>query len=257
MEIIAHRGACKDKTEENTPLAFRRAVILGFPMLELDARLTKDGYLITHHDPEVFHQGRKVVICDHLLEDLSVDGLCISDTVRFGQSKKIPALELVLDMFLRDIKINVELKEKGSGKVLAGLLKKMSGEYRPFQSGDIFKRLLLSSFEESELVAFKKNFSEIEIEMAFLENRFQFPLFSIDRKKLDRLQRLGIKSIHLPRRKATRELVDYLKYQQGFSTIRVFTVNDQDTFLRCLDLGVNGVFTDKVEALRWMKPAHF
>lgn len=251
MQIIAHRGAHRDPSEENTPSAFVRAIVLGFPMMELDVRLTKDDYLVVHHDPEILHEGRRVPIRTHLFRDLLEAGNCTNDPVRFGQSRKCPTLELVLDICLAQIRINVELKEKDSGKVFTDLLTKMSGFYKTFQSGEILTKLLVSSFEENELVVVKNAYPQMEA--AFLEKRFGFPLYSVDRKRLDRLKRFGIDAIHLPYRKASREVVDYLKHQQQFA-VRVYTVNDLDSMFNCLNLGVDGVFTDKSEALAWIKP---
>lgn len=249
MQIIAHRGMARDRSEENTPLAFCRAVVRDFNMLELDVRLTKDGQLVVHHDPEVSYDGRQIRIREHFFEDLVSDGICIKEEVRFGQSRKIPTLEMVLDVFLPQIRINVELKEKGSGKIFIDLLKKMTSRCAQFYSGEILKKLLISSFEENELITMKKSFPQIE--MALLFSKFQFPLYSVARKKLDHLKRFGIEAVHIPFRKATKDLVDYLKYQRDF-VVRVYTVNDRENMFHCFYLGVDGVFTDKAEALSWM-----
>ena len=139
--------------------------------------------------------------------------------------------------------------ERGSGKVFANLLQEMADRYLQFRSGEILQKLLISSFEESELTVVKEAFPKMET--AFLEKKFQLPLYTVDRKKLDRLKRLGVEAVHLSRRKATVELVDYLKYHHGFA-VRVYTVNDSDSLFRYFEMGVDGVFTDRAEALTWM-----
>ena len=250
MEVIAHRGAHRDKSEQNTPLAFCQSVVLGFTMMELDARLTKDSQLIVHHDPEAFHNGRRIMFCDHLLDGLVTEGFCIEEAVGFPRSKKSPTLELVLDVFLHQIDINVELKEKGSGKVFVDLLKNMSTRYEYFKSGEILKKLLVSSFEESELVIVKKFYPEIET--ALILGNFQLSISSEVRKKLDTLRRFGINAIHLPHKKASVDAIRHLKYHRGF-TVRVYTVNYQTSMFNCANIGVDGVCTDKIEALSWMK----
>lgn len=244
MQIIAHRGAHRDPSEENTPSAFTRAIGLGFSMMELDIRLTKDDYLIVHHDPEILHEGRKVLIRTHLFRDLLEAGNCTSDPVRFGQSRKYPTLELVLDVCLPQIRINVELKEKGSGKVFADLLTKMSGFYKTFQSGEILKSLLVSSFEDSEIRAVKKTFPQIET--ALLMKNFEFPLLKINSKKLAYLKQMGIEGVHIPRQRTNKEVVHYLKSEYGFK-VRVYTVNDHTSLYHCRDCQADAVFTDKPE----------
>jgi len=47
--IIAHRGR-DATTHENTLAAFRHSIALGFPMLETDVRVTKDGEFVLLHD---------------------------------------------------------------------------------------------------------------------------------------------------------------------------------------------------------------
>lgn len=48
--IIAHRGA-SGYEYENSPAAFRRAVMLDADGVELDVHATRDGRLVVHHDP--------------------------------------------------------------------------------------------------------------------------------------------------------------------------------------------------------------
>ena len=50
-EIIAHRGASRERPENTLP-AFERAVELGADAVELDVHLHADGVLRVHHDPE-------------------------------------------------------------------------------------------------------------------------------------------------------------------------------------------------------------
>ena len=53
LRLIAHRGGVVDATRiENSLPAIREAVRLGYWMLEIDVRETKDGHLIVHHDSD-------------------------------------------------------------------------------------------------------------------------------------------------------------------------------------------------------------
>lgn len=51
-EIIAHRGASRERPENTLP-AFARAAELGADAVELDVHLSRDGHLVVHHDPVV------------------------------------------------------------------------------------------------------------------------------------------------------------------------------------------------------------
>lgn len=50
IQIIAHRGASRERPENTLP-AFQRAVDLGADGVELDVHLSADGTVIVHHDP--------------------------------------------------------------------------------------------------------------------------------------------------------------------------------------------------------------
>lgn len=62
VRVIAHRGASA-AAPENTVEAFRLAKELGADWVELDARRTRDGQLIVHHDA-VLADGRTIVELD-------------------------------------------------------------------------------------------------------------------------------------------------------------------------------------------------
>ncbi len=49
IEIIAHRGASRER-HENTLPAFARALELGADGIELDVHATRDGVIVVHHD---------------------------------------------------------------------------------------------------------------------------------------------------------------------------------------------------------------
>jgi glycerophosphoryl diester phosphodiesterase len=62
VRVIAHRGASA-AAPENTIEAFHLAKVLGADWVELDARRTKDGQIIVHHDAHLA-DGRAIVDLD-------------------------------------------------------------------------------------------------------------------------------------------------------------------------------------------------
>ena len=88
--VLAHRGASRAE-RENTLLAFRRAGDMGADGVELDARLTRDGVVVVHHDPALA-DGR--VICE----------------VDYGELPSyVPTLDEALDACV-GMWVNVEIK---------------------------------------------------------------------------------------------------------------------------------------------------
>src|SRR5688572_16035488 len=53
LKWIAHRGGVVDaRYSENSPASLEAAVEHGYWMIESDIRETRDGKIITHHDPD-------------------------------------------------------------------------------------------------------------------------------------------------------------------------------------------------------------
>ena len=92
--VIAHRGASASEME-NTPAAFRRAVAMGSDGIELDARRTRDGRLVVHHDAVL------------------ADGTSIIDTNRVDLPAHICDLSAALDACLGAF-VNLEIKNDPS-----------------------------------------------------------------------------------------------------------------------------------------------
>jgi len=82
--IIAHRGR-DATTHENTLAAFRHSIAGGFPILETDVRVTKDGELVLMHDETVDRttDGRGRV------DDLTLAEVQALDA---GSGERVPAL---------------------------------------------------------------------------------------------------------------------------------------------------------------------
>src|SRR5271165_5264869 len=69
-EIIGHRGSCADRPE-NTLASYRRAIEAGATVAECDVRTTKDGFLVSSHDPHIDRTSNgKGVIAEMTLAEL-------------------------------------------------------------------------------------------------------------------------------------------------------------------------------------------
>lgn len=252
FEIFAHRGACLKTKEENTISAFSRAQQWGCAGLELDVRLTKDDQLIVNHDPLLRRpcgQNGPVVIRDHSWADLRRERLTTNLVSESETNLVAPSLELVLDLFLGRLKINIELKDLHSASALQTLLIKKSLFLHP----SLLNNIIISSFLSEELEEARKILPSIEI--GALVNypvlTYQFRGWS---NFLSWAKKNATATIHLNQALASKETVVMLKYQHGL-TVRVFTVNDFETALTLKSLGVDGVFTDRVETLRSLQGA--
>lgn len=109
--LAAHRG---DKTNfpENTMPAMEAAVALGCDMIETDVHMTKDGYLVLIHDPDVERttNGSGPVTQMTLAEVRELDAGSWKDEKFTGT--KVPTVEEFMEYISKtDLMVNWELKD--------------------------------------------------------------------------------------------------------------------------------------------------
>lgn len=111
VTVFAHRG-WSGKFPENTLLAFREAIQLGVPAVELDVRATLDGKAVVIHDTMVDRtcHGHGAV------QDLMFAQIRQLDA---GQGERIPTLEEVLDLCVGKVAVQIEVKTAGLEHLLA------------------------------------------------------------------------------------------------------------------------------------------
>ena len=108
MTVAAHRGdsyCCF----ENTMEAFEAAIAAGADMIETDVRMTKDGYLVLHHDSSAKRSAG---------EDVKLADLTLEEVRRLNVGSQfhplpIPELDDLLKLAAQhsDLMLNIELKE--------------------------------------------------------------------------------------------------------------------------------------------------
>lgn len=134
--LVAHRGGSR-LVPENTMLAFRQATDLWWAdMLEMDARLTRDGHVVVIHDETVDRttNGTGRVADLTLAEIQALDaGYRFTDEVGGhpfrGRGAVVPTMEEVLVSFA-DVWINVECKEPGVAEPLRALVARHGADHR-------------------------------------------------------------------------------------------------------------------------------
>ena len=122
---IAHRGGA-GYWPENTVEAFENAASTGATAVELDARTTKDGVQVIHHDDSFTAGGRRYYIAREKLETLqkAKPGLCTLEE----------AIEVIRESGLE---MHLELKKTADPAACV----------KAVQEGDMLKRTVFISFE--------------------------------------------------------------------------------------------------------------
>ncbi len=134
--LVAHRGG-SGIAPENTLVAFQSATETWWAdMLEMDARLTKDGHVVVIHDATVDRttNGSGPVASHTLAELKALDAgyRFVDESGRHsfrGRGVVVPTLEEVL-MGCPDVWINVECKAPEVAAPLATLVARMGAEHR-------------------------------------------------------------------------------------------------------------------------------
>lgn len=225
MLRIAHRGASGYEVE-NSLNAFKKAVALKADMVELDVRLSKDGFVVVIHDKKVDRvsdgTGKVNTLTLHELKHL--------DT---GNGQTIYTLEEILNWINGKVKINVDLKEdQAIGKTIE-LIEKFVEEKR-FKYEDF----LISAFKPGILWKIKKLNYKIPICFNFVA----FPPFFLVLSKF-----MGMRYIKPQKRLVTPEF-SYIAHSMGF-LILPWTINSKEDAEKMIMCHVDGIVTDYPDIL--------
>jgi glycerophosphoryl diester phosphodiesterase len=223
--VQAHRGSpdAASGVRENTLEAFLRARELGADGVEMDVRMTADGGLAVHHNPEVEGVG--------LIRELTT-----ADLPAF-----VPLLAEILEV-LDGLTINIEIKnlpnEPGfdpSDRLAAEVADLVEGSGRESE-------VVVSSFWPGALEAVRTASAEIATGLLFP------PGFATADAVAAATSR-GCTALHLHVDQVEELLVDQA-HQAGLA-VAAWTVNKADDLAALAALGVDTVITDEVSlALR-------
>ena len=239
---FAHRGGVLHPDVlglENTVKAFEVAVGLGFRYLETDVHATRDGELLAFHDARL----DRVTDSRGAVADLAYAEVA---TALVGGREPIPRLEELLESF-PDARFNVDLKSAGGIDPLVELVARTGAQ----------DRLCVGSFTERVLRGFRarmRSRSSVPVAtscgivaagaMAFLPGGRRMPALVRDTGAV----------LQVPHRFRDRvTVVDERFVEQAHASgrhVHVWTIDDRDEIEQMLDLGVDGIFTDRPDVLR-------
>ncbi len=232
---IVHRGGASEALE-NTRAAFEQAVGQGFRWFETDVRATSDGVLLAFHDATL---GR---VTDR---DGTVSELPWSEVgqARVGGREPIPRLEDLLAEF-PNVRFNLDAKDVSVLRPLARLL---AGN----PDGDLLDRVCLASFGD--------------VRLAWLRTALGARLCtSLGPREILGLKRAavrgrayapppGARCVQVPPGPPRLRLVDRRFVATAHAAgldVHVWTIDEEAAMDRLLDLGVDGIMTDRPTVLR-------
>ena len=227
--VLAHRGLALE-APENTLLAFLQALAMGVTHIETDVRASSDGVAVLSHDPDLRRlTGR----------DVRVDRLTFAELseVDLGHGQSFSSLAGALEAF-PDARFNIDIKAaNGVQPTVDAIVATRSAD-----------RVLVTSFSDRRRRAAVRQLPGV----ATSASGFRFvlawgaaglgatPLFRFALRDVDAAQ---VPEKYVGLRAITPRMIRLL-HSEGLE-VHVWTINDVEDMRRLLDLGVDGLVTDR------------
>ncbi len=239
---IAHRGGL-ESAPENTIDAFQAAVDLGFTFLETDVHVTSDGVLVAFHDESLDRvTDRQGVIAELPFTEVA------AATVAGGHH--IPTLDELLETF-PDVKFNIDVKADDAVVPFADALRRHGA----------MERVSVGAFSEQRMRRIRSLIgprlatvaSPREVTALLSAATVSGRLGSGDPTRSSSGKRSPYQSLQVPvshgRLKIVTRRFVAAAHSRGLK-VHVWTIDDAPEMERLLDLGVDGIFTDRPSVLK-------
>jgi glycerophosphoryl diester phosphodiesterase len=229
---FAHRGfaAGPARGAENSMAAFEQAVALGYRYLETDVRVTADGVALAFHDARLDRVTDRVGVIDRLSYDEVRQA-------RIGGREPIPLLTDVLGAW-PSVRVNIDVKSDRG----------VAATVQAIQETSSLHRVCLGAFSTRRIAALRRALGPTLV--TSLGPREVLALKSRPRM---RSRRSTGRCAQVPARLGRARFVD-ARFVAGAHRIgvpvHVWTVNDRAEMVRLLDLGVDGIMTDRPRLLK-------
>ncbi|RXZ70742.1 glycerophosphodiester phosphodiesterase [Agromyces albus] len=229
--VLAHRGFAVD-APENTLLAFEKAVAIGVQYIETDVHVSRDETAVVAHDPSLQRvAGRDITVAQLAMAELG--------RVDLGRGQGFCSLEEALDAF-PETRFNIDVKVERAVEPVVSAVKRTGAE----------SRVLLTSFSERRRLRLASLVPGVATSAGSAGViRARVAAFAGPQARLVRALR-GAGALQIPERSGGVRLVTarfVAAVQRAGSEVHVWTVNDRADMTRLLDLGIDGLVTDRAD----------
>lgn len=236
---LAHRGGAgypPNRGVENSLAAFRAAARLGYRYVETDVHVTSDGYLVAFHDDRL----------DRVTDGvgaLAQQPWAVVREARIDGREPIPRLAELFEE-LPDVRINIDIKSSGAIVPL----------WETIRAHGAQDRVCVASFSDRRLAAFRRLAGPA---VATAAGPREIATLRFGPARLDASLALPSQVLQvpvsyplgrIPVRVVTAALVDRAHHLG--KQVHVWTVDDAPEMERLLDLGVDGLVSDRIDVLR-------
>ena len=229
--VLAHRGLATD-APENTLLAFHCALAIGVTHLETDVHSSADGVAVISHDPDL----TPVAGPARRIDELDFAELRETD---LGHDQTYPSLEEALLAF-PGARFNIDLKSDAA----------VSPAVEAILRAKAVDRVLVASFDNSRRLRAVRALPGVATSAS--TGPFALALFAVKLGLVPIAGRLlrDVQAVQVPERLRGVRVISprtvRLLKRAGVE-VHVWTVNNPDDMRRLLDLGVDGLITDRAD----------
>lgn len=231
--VIAHRGLALD-APENTLLAFLRALSAGATHLETDIHVSADGVAVIAHDPDLGRvAGRDVQVSQLTMPELR--------RIELGHGQGFCSLAEALDAF-PEARFNIDVKDARASAPAVDAIRAARAE----------DRVLITSFSPDRRHAVADALPGIASSPAVREFVPALVGAKLGLARLVRRSLRGFVAVQVPERRGPVRIVTARTVERFHAAgveVHVWTVNDPHEMMRLLDLGVDGIVTDRCDLL--------
>lgn len=231
---LAHRGGSGVPANvgiENSVAAFAHAYDLGFRYLETDVRRSSDGVVYAIHDDALDRlSGAAGAVASSTAAEL--------DLRRLDDREPFARLEVLYATF-PDARLNIDLKSDDSVEATCRLVADLG----------TVDRTLLASFSHRRLRRARRHLPDVATSASSLEAA----LFALLPIAVLRRLRLAPVCLQVPADRGPVPVVTRRLVRRAHALgvqVHVWTIDDADEMHRLLDLGVDGIVTDRTDVLK-------
>ena len=232
---MAHRGFSPDGLE-NSMAAFRAAVELGYRYLETDVHTTADGVLLVFHDASL----DRVTDGEGRISRLPAATVA---KAKIGGLEPVPLFEELVSAF-PDVRLNLDVKDWSSVPSLAAAIEQYG----------VHDQVLVASFSDRRRRAVLRRLNRPVAGSAGIVSNALFTVLGpvLPVRVLRRVLR-GVHALQVPVTYGAIRVVTpgFVRraHRHGLQ-VHVWTINDPAEMHRLLDLGVDGIVTDRADLLK-------
>jgi len=232
FSILGHRG-CSSLAPENTRASFQAAHQYGATGVELDVSLLGDNSLVVFHDETVDRcTNSKGKLTDFTLDQIKQLDHGSWFSAKFKNERVLTLEEVLALLQTLTLDLNLEMKPyKGGEHILVEAMHDILKKCTYFTT----KNLLLSSFDYDTLVLTREAFPDAKIAILYEK--------SLPVDWMEQVLRIHACAININEKYASESIISEI-IQAGLK-VYVWTVNDFKRGKQLIDMGVNGIITDR------------